>query len=207
MGKIGDIIKTGEYKKPVQRRIFNAKISSEDFARMFIESATCKIHSTEDSYIVDDNNKDAINQLYYFLVGSKLFKGDLIKGLLLIGSIGGGKTVLLESFIDVFNEVSGKVMVNISSKDLTEIQNKHGSDYLKRRPLFIDDIGKEQTTINTYGTVSKPMEDLINDRYRTAGLTFGTSNLTLEDMPYNKHTLDRMQQMFNVIVLPGKSRR
>ena len=41
----------------------------------------------------------------------------------------------------------------------------------------------------------------------TAGLTFGTSNLKLEDMPYNKHTIDRMKQMFNIIVLPGKSRR
>lgn len=207
MKKVGDIVKTGEYKKPLQKKIFNCAIHPERFSRMFIAAATNKIHSTEDSYIVDDQNKEAINQLFYFINGSNQFKGDMIKGILLIGSIGSGKTVLMESFIDLFNEVSGKVVTCINSKDLVEVQKKYGYDYLHKRPLFIDDIGKEQTIINTYGTVSKPMEDLINDRYRTAGLTFGTSNLKLEDMPYNKHTIDRMRQMFNVIILPGKSRR
>jgi DNA replication protein DnaC len=207
MAKIGDIVKSGEYKKPIQRRIFNCSIKPDKFSEMFISSATMRIHTTESSYFVDEDNKDVINQLYYFLVNSPNFDGDPIKGILLIGSIGGGKTVLMESFIDIFNEVSGKVMININSKDLVEVQKRHGFDYLHKRPLFIDDLGKEQTTINTYGTVSKPMEDLINDRYKTAGLTFGTSNLKLEDMPYNKHTIDRMKQMFNVIILPGKSRR
>ena len=207
MEKVGDIIKTGEYKKPLQRRIFNCNVSVNDFSRMFIESATRYIHTTESVYIVDDKNKEAINQLFYFLNNSVLFKGDSIKGILMIGAIGGGKTVLMESFIDIFNEVSGKIVTNINSKDMVEVQKKYGFDYLDKRPLFIDDIGKEQTLINTYGTVSKPMEDLINDRYKTAGLTFGTSNLKLEDMPYNGHTIDRMKQMFNVIILPGKTRR
>ena len=207
MEKIGDIIKTGEYKKPIQRRIFDCALTSLKFSRLFLESATRRIHNTEESYFVDDENKDAINQLFYFLNNSKEFKGDSIKGILMIGSIGSGKTVLMESFIDVFNEVSGKVMTCISAKNIVDIQKEYGYNYLSKRPLFIDDIGKEQTTINTYGTVSKPMEDLINDRYKTAGLTFGTSNLKLEDMPYNRHTIDRMKQMFNVIVLPGKTRR
>lgn len=207
MEKIGDVIKTGEYKKPIQRRLFNCNVSVNDFSGMFIESATMRIHATESTYIVDDENKEAINQLFYFLNNSVLFKGDPIKGVLMIGAIGGGKTVLMESFIDIFNEVSGKIVTLINSKDLVDIQKRYGFDYLNRRPLFIDDIGKEQTIINTYGTVSKPMEDLINDRYKSAGLTFGTSNLKLEDMPYNKHTIDRMKQMFNVIILPGKTRR
>lgn len=207
MEKIGNVIKKGEYKKPLQRSMFKCSISSIKFADLFIESATSKIHSTEEGYLVDDNNKNIINQLFYFLNGSVLFSGDHIKGILLIGAIGGGKTVLLESFLDVFNEVSGKIVTNINAKDLIDIQKKYGYDYLNKRPLFIDDIGKEQTTINTFGTVSKPMEDLINDRYKTAGLTFGTSNLKLEDMPYNKHTIDRMKQMFNIIELPGKTRR
>lgn len=205
--KVDQIIQKGEYKKPLQRRVFNCKCDPEIFAELFISAATSKIHDTEDSYVVDDTNKEAINQLFYYLNGSNQFSGDPIKGVLMIGSIGGGKTVMMESFIDIFNELSGKIMTCIGSKDLVEVQKRHGFDYLNKRPLFIDDIGKEQTTINTYGTVSKPMEDLINDRYKSAGLTFGTSNLRLEDMPYNRHTIDRMRQMFNVIVLPGKSRR
>lgn len=207
MEKVGDIINTGAYKKPIQRRIFSANISADEFSKYFILCATSKIHATEDSYIVDDENKEAINQLFYFLNNSKEFTGDPIKGILLIGAIGGGKTVLMESFIEVFNEISGKIATVINSKDLVDVNVKYGKDYLRKRPLFIDDMGKEQTVINTFGTVSKPMEDLINDRYKTAGLTFGTSNLKLEDMPYNLHTIDRMKQMFNVIILPGKTRR
>lgn len=205
--KVGDIISKGEYKKPIQRRIFNCTLTALKFTSLFLASSTTKIHSTEDSYVVDDSNKDTINQLFYFLNNSPNFRGDDIKGVLMIGAIGGGKTVLMESFIDVFNEVSGKVVTSINAKDLVDVKQKYGYDYLNKRPLFIDDIGKEQTTINTFGTVSKPMEDLINDRYKTAGLTFGTSNLKLEDMPYNKHTIDRMKQMFNIIILPGDSRR
>lgn len=207
MKTIGDIIETGDYKKPLQGIVFNCSITTERFKRMFLAAATSKIHSTEDHYTVDDENKEIINQLFYFLNNDRKFEGDEVKGILLIGAIGGGKTVLMESFIDIFNEISGKVMMGINSKDLVEIKEKYGNPYLSKRPLFIDDIGKEQTTINTYGTVSKPMEDLINDRYKTAGLTFGTSNLRLEDMPYNLHTKDRMKQMFNILILPGKSRR
>jgi len=207
MEKVGDIIKRGEYKKPIQKRIFSCSLTAEKYSKMFIAAATDRIHSTEESYKVDGENTNAINQLFYFLNGSDNFNGDPIKGILLIGAIGGGKTVLMESFIDIFNEISGKIVTCINSKDLVDVLKKYGYDYLHKRPLFIDDIGKEQTTINTYGTVSKPMEDLMNDRYKTAGLTFGTSNLKLEDMPYNKHTVDRMRQMFNVIILPGGSRR
>ena len=145
--------------------------------------------------------------MFYYLNNYSQFEGDPIKGLLLIGPIGSGKTVLMQSFINLFNEISGKVSITIGARDIMEIQKKYGHDYLDKRPLFIDDIGKEQTTVNTYGTVSKPMEDLINSRYKTGGLTFGTANLKLEDMPYNKHTIDRMKQMFNVIILPGISRR
>lgn len=205
--KAGDIIKLGKYKKPIQSRVFNCLISPEDFARRFLEAATSKIHSSEDNYIVDDQNKEAINQLYFFLVNDSKFTGDPIKGILLAGAIGSGKTVLIESFLSVFNDVSGKVVISVSSRDIVNMQDEKGYDYLNRRPLFIDDIGKEQTVINTYGTISKPMEDLLDRRYKSAGLTFGTTNLKIEDMPYNKHTIDRMRQMFNIIELPGKSRR
>lgn len=204
---MADIIKKGEYKKPLQKRIFNVQIMPDVFANLFITAAAKRIYQTDTSYIIDDENKEAINQLFYYLIDAPQFNGDPIKGILMIGAIGGGKTVLMESFIDVFNEVSGKIASCLNSKDMVETQRIFGYNYLHKRPLFIDDIGKEQTTINTFGTVSKPFEDLINDRYKTGGLTFGTSNLKLEDMPYNGHTIDRMKQMFNVIVLPGKSRR
>lgn len=207
MEKIGDVIKAGSYKKPIQKRVFNCKITADEFKELFLDNAKGHIHATSPSFEVDENNKEIINQMFYYLIGSEKFNGDLIKGILLIGAIGSGKTVLMDSFLDVFNERSGKVVWFLNSKDLTSEEVAKDLANLSKRPLSIDDIGKEQTSINTYGTVSRPMEDLINDRYKTGGLTFGTSNLKMEEMPYIKHTVDRMGQMFNVMILPGKTRR
>jgi len=203
MEKLRDIISKGEYKRPRPERNFQAKIEPGEFAEHFILNATAKLGYSGDAFIVDDTNKDVINQLYYFLIGSDKFTGHLDRGVLLLGALGSGKTLIMESFVDVFNNCSGKIITKISSRNISSLIDM----YMDRKPLFVDDIGKEQTTVTNYGTVSRPFEDLINDRYKNNALTFGTSNLKLEDMPYNMHTIDRMKQMFNVLILPGKSRR
>ena len=207
MESVGDILKSGSYKKPIVQRIFKCNISATDYAEKFTELATGRMVFSGGDFVVDDDNKDIINQLFYFLVGSDKFNGDPIKGILLMGPYGTGKTIIMESFIDIFNSDSDKRIKSVNSKDIARIQAENEIGFLDKRPLFIDDIGKEQTVVNNYGTVSKPMEDVMNERYKNGAFTLGTSNLKFEDMPYNGHTMDRMKQMFNVMVLPGKSRR
>ncbi|MCK5342084.1 MAG: hypothetical protein KAR20_01700 [Candidatus Heimdallarchaeota archaeon] len=206
MKKINDIISEGSYKDSMAiRRIFKSECPPQKFKEIFIEGAKNRLYGTE--FLVDKDNKEAINQLYYYLIGSDNFDGDPAKGIILMGSIGNGKTVLMESFIDVFNETSGKVMTNIHSKDIIRVMSENPVGYFNKRPLFIDDVGKEQGSVKEYGTTIKPMEDLINDRYKNFGLTFATSNYLYSDMSYSNHTTDRMIQMFNIIILPGNSRR
>ena len=206
MNKLGDIIKAGDYKdKMCISRIFKASCTPEQFSSTFLAAAQRRIYGN--SFTVDESNKEVINQLYYYLVGSDKFTGNLVKGILLLGVIGNGKTVLMESFVEVFNLASNKIITYIHAKDISRIIVDKELGYLNKRPLFIDDIGKEQEAIKNYGTTIHPFEDVINERYKNFGLTFGTSNYKLEDLPYDKHTLDRMKQMFNIIVLPGKSRR
>ncbi len=206
MKKLGYIISEGSYKDEMSaRQIFKSKCTSDYFRIGFIEKAKQRLYGSE--FVVDAENKKSINQLFYYLIGSEEFEGDLNKGILLIGNIGNGKTVLMESFIDVFNETSDKIITSIHAKDIALILAKKDVGYLNKRPLFIDDIGKEQETIKNFGTVIHPLEDVINERYKNFGLTFGTSNFKLEDMPYSKHMIDRMKQMFNIMTLPGNSRR
>ena len=217
MKSIGDIIKTGEYKNSKPPRTFNADCPPEKFSEYFVKAATGCLYLPGEPFVVDDENKEIINQLYLYLTQSDEFEGDLRKGILIIGALGCGKTVLMRAFICVFeatvtdstetsNYFTRVNITPISSRDIRKHPND-GSGYLHKRPLYVDDIGKEPTTVNTFGTVTKPFEDLVEIRYRREALTFGTSNLTLDDMPYNPHTIDRMRQMFNIIVLPGKSRR
>ena len=206
MTKIGAIIQDGIYNlKQGRKRLFVSNCNAEQYKEMFIESASSRMYGS--GFVVDEHNKDLINQLYYYLIASEQFKGDLVKGILLLGAIGNGKTVIMESFIDVFNSTSNKIITTVHAKDLSRIIIDNTVGYLNKRPLFIDDIGKEQESIKNYGTTVHPFEDTINERYKNFGLTFGTANYTLDDLPYDRHTIDRMKQMFNVIILPGKSRR
>lgn len=206
MKKVGDIIGEGTYKDEMSvRRIFKSECDIHKFKSIFIDAAKKRLYGNE--FIVDAENKNQINQLYYYLIGSDQFSGNLNNGILLMGAIGNGKTILMESFIEVFNATSNKVITVIHSKDIARIITDHELGYLNKRPLFVDDIAKEQEAIKNYGTTVHPFEDVINERYKNFGLTFGTSNYKFEDMPYDRHTIDRMRQMFNVIILPGKSRR
>jgi len=206
MTKIGDIIKEGEYKNPLTRqRQFKADCSPEHFKDLFIVSS--ELYMYGNSFIVDADNKNVINQLYYYLVGSPEFEGDLLKGIILMGAIGNGKTVILETFLDVIDDVANKIVLRLHSKDVSKVLQENVTGYLNKRPLFIDDMGKEQEAIKNYGTIEHPMEDLFSERYKNFALTFATSNYKFDDMKYSNHMKDRMKQMFNIIVLPGKSRR
>jgi DNA replication protein DnaC len=204
--KIGNIIEKGEYKDTIlHSRKFKSTCTAEYFRENFIREAKNRMHGN--IFLVDDENKEAINQLYYYLIGSDQFKGDLFKGIILMGAIGSGKTVLLESFIEVFNATSDKVITSIHAKDLTRIVKENPIGFLNKRPLFIDDMGKEQRAIKNYGTEEHPMEDIFNERYKNFALTFATTNYNFDDLQYSRHMVDRLKQMMNVIILPGKSRR
>lgn len=207
MDKVGNIIKSKAHRNPVFLRQYKAECDSQKFGELFLQSATNKLYFKDETFVVDGFNKDVINQLFFYLSNSVLFDGDHRKGILMAGALGCGKTVIMEAFMDVFNATANKVVASIDAKGIAKVVAEKPHGYWHKRPLFIDDIGKEETDVISYGNKSKPFEDLIEHKYRTCGLTFGTTNLKLEDMPYNQHILDRMKEVFNIVVLPGKTRR
>jgi DNA replication protein DnaC len=75
--------------------------------------------------------------------------------------------------------------------------------------LFIDDLGKEQSELVYYGSVIRPLSELLYQRYENGALTFTTSNFKLESFAtkYTPEVADRLPEMFNEIVLPGQTRR
>lgn len=198
--KIGDVIKAGIYKKDQEKQLrFECKITPNEFKTTFLETFNF-------DFVVDEKNKEVINQLYHYLVKSDNFKGDFEKGIVLIGSIGCGKTAIMDAFVEVVKQHGRKVIEKIQSIDIVKIAIEN-NDYYNKRPLYIDDLGKEAMEVQHYGTVIRPLEDLLDTRYRKNAITFATANYTLEDLQYNKHTKDRLKEMFSFIILPGKSRR
>ena len=198
--KIDDIVKTGIYKKDqVKKERFKCFIIPEYFSKTFTDFF-------QFDFEVDEFNKEIINQLYYYLNKSENFNGDVEKGIMLIGAIGCGKTAIMDSFVNIVEAYGSKVIEKIQSKEIAEIIIEKKTFYDKR-PLYIDDVGKEAIEIINFGTVIRPIEDLLDTRYRNRSITFATSNFTFDDLQYNKHTKDRIKEMFNIIILKGNSRR
>ena len=111
MEKINQVINLGNYKlrlmdqKP--RIIENNQITPEKFREGFFEFASMN-HYFKDknqSYIVDESNQLVINQLYLYLIGSDEFRGNLYKGIILIGKIGCGKTLLMDIFVNIIEKL------------------------------------------------------------------------------------------------------
>lgn len=165
---------------------------------------------TNGNYKVDENLKEPITQILKWCIMDKSFNGDLQKGLLLSGDIGCGKTLTLKIFVE-FMKYANKIVASYSAIEIVEIfKSKDGKDRLFVSPLFIDDLGTEQTEINNFGTKEAPIYEIFNRRYLDRRfLMFITTNLTpsvMEDR-YGDRVRDRIKEMFNVIVLKGDSRR
>lgn len=159
------------------------------------------------------NNLKFINLVKYFqayLARDSKAPLDFMKGIIFCGSYGVGKTLLLTSFVNVFNLISeSKKITKIHSNDIAKFISDDKYDYLTKRPLYIEDIGREAEEINHYGTVYYPLYNLILDRYKERAWTFGCSNFAPDVLRnhYGGYIADRMRVMFNVIEITDKSKR
>jgi DNA replication protein DnaC len=158
----------------------------------------------------DDNAVKLFHYLYKYVTLDK-FPDDLDKGILVAGSFGIGKTLIMTAFFNMINDFKIKNVLMINAKILAYLIAKDHMEFKKysKGILFIDDLGKEATNINTFGTVTNPIADLITVRYEKNALTFATGNMKLEsyEKNYGGSIYDRMKAMFNIIELEGKSKR
>lgn len=202
-----------EAKKAMQNRRAFIEIEQGDFAELFVNQATVLMRSRNrwEDFTIDDQNKELIESLYLYIFGSDQFKGDIHKGILITGPIGTGKTLIMSTFSRIVSELSRKIITNVHAKDLEKILRdpEKGIQYLARRPLFIDDLGKESTEVQDYGTVIRPAVDVLTRRYDNGAWTFATANFTMDTFSqiYGETITSRFREMFNVIHLPGKDRR
>ncbi|MGF2565373.1 hypothetical protein ACQUWZ_26070, partial [Ralstonia pseudosolanacearum] len=89
---------------------------------------------------------------------------------------------------------------------------------MRKCPLFIDELGREQLEIYVDGVRIRPIEDLIAMRYEYGACTFFTSNFKIETLSqgyddkgkkigYGEYIGERFREMCNIVVYPGRSRR
>lgn len=203
-------ILNNERSKAKSRRIF-IELSADNFKKVFLLNANIELakRNINIEFLIDEKNKDIVNQLYWYAVGSKKFNGDIQKGIMLVGNLGTGKTLIMSAFLNTLENASNKIITRFNAKEVFEKLKEKEPDFYKIRPLFIDDVGKEPNIVNDYGTKIAPISDLFALRYDFGAWTFITTNHGGEELleKYGSSTIDRFKEMFNIIKLNGESRR
>lgn len=225
-----------EYKRKQELRsnmvlFYSAPWKTEIFAD-FIKS---KMISS--GFNLDASNRNYVNALTFYFNRDNRFedielnnlglKMDLNKGLFLFGTVGVGKTKIMELFYK--NKRTCYKM--ISCRKVVSEYIKHGHDVIEpmshsmvpmvknidnffqdREGICFDDLGTESETANNFGNKRNVFEQILLDRYDN-GLPFHethiTSNLSPEMIKerYGERVVSRMREMFNIIELKGNDRR
>lgn len=190
----------------------------------------------EPGFTVDESNKRVLQLMLMYFTGDKSFPlefkkdfgiyGNFRKGIMLIGSVGTGKSLLFKIFKEFTSrEIFANSFQYYESMEIIDNVNVYGIDYLDKFNLngigkftnpitcYIDDIGSMNETVKHYGSEHNVVEQLIGMRYiilnKFHKLTHISTNKTPKELKdvYGERITDRMKEMFNIIELSGNSRR
>lgn len=188
-------------------------------------------------YVVDEFVRPVFDLLCLYFTQDERFENavdaggrnySLSKGIMLVGSVGVGKTDLLRAF----EKNKRRCFATITANEISEKVKSNGADYWRTYCGFvpghgntpeyflqnnigwaIDDMGTENKVVD-YGTPVDPMQVIIAERYKMKDkIPFNsmhiTSNLDGEELErrYDYRLRSRIREMFNVIQLGGKDRR
>lgn len=146
-------------------------------------------------------------------------------GLLLYGTVGTGKTTMLQAVCRLINYVVspeyGELTLNdsyrqainiVRAKDIVEAyQNDRGLfDKMCRLELLaIDEFGVEAIDVKSFGNSNEPIIDLLSTRYDRQRVTLISSNLDLDEIRnrYGLRLQDRFVEMFKMIAFTGETFR
>ncbi len=168
-------------------------------------------------FIVDEENRQTINQLIYYFIGDERFQGDLSKGIMLCGNVGSGKTLLFKIFQELgFKQILMKTCRDIARDFALEGHkgiNRYGKDSfekknqltIKKNYCFVD-LGSEYNQ-KFFGNECNVMAELIQDRYEMFKsmklTTYFTTNLTKSEIEqkYGDRVESRIAEMCNYVVM------
>lgn len=198
--------------------------SADDLKNVLLST----VSKNGDPYIINASNEPVIDQLCYYFSGDPRFKGDPLKGIMLVGKPGVGKTHLMNTFIKnpkasyivpTCKIIAEKYANKWSSEDKSTIEYYselkmadfgHQWDQKFLGTCF-GDLGAEGDA-TSFGNKRNVIEEIIFNRYEANipnFYTHFTTNLNGEEIEkrYGSRLRDRIKEMCNVFVLNGESFR
>jgi DNA replication protein DnaC len=130
-------------------------------------------------------------------------------GVLLLGNVGVGKTTIMQAVVAYYCFRHNKTIGEYHAKQLPVEYVSKGLEYFYKRPIFVDDLGKEPPITTIWGQKYDTWADIFSIRYENRALTFATANYNHESFSelYGNVVADRMKEHFNTFVLKGESLR
>lgn len=211
-----------EMKKVAQKKA--AFITTDNLKKLFSVEAKKHYAQKNNSFEVDENNKNYLNIFCKYFAQDLSFEtdhyGDLHKGLYVLGGNGTGKT----SSFEILQKISKTYSINqiwtsiICTHDVVREFNLSEStkkDFIiqkySRGRFMFDDLGAE-TEASNFGKEDifiRIMELRYNDFISKGVKTHITSNLTFDDIKkrYGVRVYDRFFEMFNIVKVNGERRR
>ena len=204
-----------EYLRKAERmNSFKTQFTPEDFKNQFKIRAEMAMleRRIPGTFETDDDNRDILNLMFCYTAQQLTETMNPYNGVMLNGAYGCGKSIMMSAFCRVLNDLrmsADEQIEEIYSMDLAEYIKLKGSGKYMRKPLLIQDLGKENNFINAFGTKINPIGELLAIRAEYGALTYASSNFnrkSLEDR-YETYVIDRFYAMTTVLRLPGKNRR
>lgn len=178
-------------------------IAPEDLYAKYVDLVSLRGHEL----VNVDNVRDKCERIHKWLTSSQSKKS-----LMLYGSIGNGKTTMLDAIVELHRKLKLQI-IGITIKRLSECivsENKDAFElYCSYPRLAIDDLGTQQPFVLDYGNKRYPFSELIEERYRMNLKTFISTNLSMEEIEelYGVRTSDRMKEMFDLMYYNEQSYR
>lgn len=176
----------------------------------------------ESEFIIDNNNREVIAVLFEYLTQNWTHINPNI-GIVMSGKFGCGKSILMSGFCRLLAQIDVTLrdvgIKEYHAVELTELILRDGMEKYVKRPILIQDIGKEPKIVKDFGNDKNPLRELLMARCEFGSLTFGTTNYSKEtfesaypDFPIRPDvkvttTSKRLFEHINFIILKGDNRR
>lgn len=150
----------------------------------------------------DKHTEDKIWEVAHWLCCSNR------RGLLLLGTLGNGKTTMLQSVYSLFCRIG--VSLGDAQSIFEYFKESQGHyKYWDEKLLLIDDLGVEPARCMLYGEESYPLSRLLLHRYDRQLTTIVATNLNFEEIQtrYGDRVADRLHEMYEVIKYDADSYR